>query len=124
MHTHSMNKVKRQPSAHTCPSAKGAAICTLKGLFSMWEARERKKFQKPATNAVKRASCLLFQQAEVVHMEWLWQRELLALQPFTINSPSSVLQGAKYEYSFPPLHPRQPPPDSCSELPPHTLVTS
>lgn len=41
-----------------------------------------------------------------------------------INSPSSVLQGAKYEYSFPPLHPRQPPPDSCSELPPHTLVTS
>lgn len=45
-----MNKVKIQPSAHACPSEKGAAICMLEGLFSTWEAREReKKSQKPAS---------------------------------------------------------------------------
>lgn len=75
-------------------------------------------------NAVKRAGCLLFQQTEVVHVERLWQREVLAFQAYTINSPFSALQGAKWEYSFSPLHPRQSSPDSCSEPPLHTPVTS
>lgn len=86
-----MNKVKIQPSAHACPSVKGAAICMLKGLFSTWEARERRKKKPPRNllgNAVRRAGCLLFQQAEVAHVEWLWQRGLLASQPYTINCPS------------------------------------
>lgn len=43
-----MNKVEMQSSAYACPSVKGAAICTLKALFSTWEARE-KKSQKPAS---------------------------------------------------------------------------
>lgn len=102
MYTCSMNKVKIQTSANACPSAKGAAICTLEGLFSMWEARERKKeyLTNLLANTVKRAGWLLFQQAEVVGTEWAWQREALAFQPFTINSSFGGLRGAKWEHGF------------------------